>query len=127
MAKLQADVLEIEPAGTRFEVQIRNFIDKVMTEAWGADWPKHKLPNGLYDSWREKQEKAKQAGRKPYHIICFADFTDYERIINKTDNWNNVFKAVFRDPANVRESFNRMNLPRVETMHGHHFIFVLVE
>ncbi|MES2983962.1 MAG: hypothetical protein V4735_02095 [Pseudomonadota bacterium] len=102
----------------RFEIQIRNFINKTMTEAWGEDWPKHKLPNGLYDSWCEKQEKAQQAGRKPCHIICFADFTDYERVINRTDNWNTVFKAIFRDPANVRESFNRMNLPRVETMHA---------
>ena len=30
----------------RLETQVRHFIDKQMTKAFGADWPKHQLPNG---------------------------------------------------------------------------------
>ncbi|TIV27991.1 MAG: hypothetical protein E5V90_17940 [Mesorhizobium sp.] len=45
----------------RFETQIRRFIDTVMATAHGADWPRHKLPNGLYEKWVEKQAKTPQA------------------------------------------------------------------
>jgi hypothetical protein len=47
----------------RLETQLRAFIDKEMTKAFGADWPKHRLPNDLYDQWQEKKKKAVEAGK----------------------------------------------------------------
>jgi len=35
---------------TRLEMNLRKFIDQVMTDAFGMDWAKHRLPNGLYDN-----------------------------------------------------------------------------
>ncbi|MGB8582061.1 MAG: hypothetical protein WCD47_14660 [Candidatus Sulfotelmatobacter sp.] len=39
----------------RLERLLRKFIDEQMTRTFGTDWPKHRLPNGLYDHYRQEQ------------------------------------------------------------------------
>ncbi len=101
----------------RFETHLRRFIDAVLTKEFGPDWPRHKLPNGLYDSWRKKQKDSEEAGKGGFPLICYADFTDYERVILKRDLWP-LFSQFFRTEASARESLQRLYLPRIETMHG---------
>ena len=36
---------------TKLEMRSRCFIDEQMTVAFGPDWPKRRLPNGMYDKW----------------------------------------------------------------------------
>jgi hypothetical protein len=49
----------------RLEMRLREFIGEEMTKAFGVDWPKHRLPNGLCDQWEEKQNKAwKRVGQR---------------------------------------------------------------
>ena len=102
----------------RLETELRAFIDDVMTQSFGADWPKRRLPNGLYESWRDKKEKAEQAGGEVWPVIAYADFTDYERIICKSDNWREIFESFFRRPESVRESLQRLYPIRLSTMHA---------
>ena len=102
----------------RLESHLRNFIDERMTEVFGPDWPKHQLPNGVYEQWMEKREAAVKGGRGPKPLIAFADFTDYERVICKKDNWQQVFSSYFSRPESVRESFQRMHPIRLDTMHA---------
>lgn len=99
----------------RMESQLRQFIDKTMTAVYGQTWPKHRLPNGLYDKWMEKQRVAEERyGAWP--LIAYADFTDYEPIICKKDNWP-LFKPFFQRPESLRESFQRLYPIRICTMH----------
>jgi hypothetical protein len=100
----------------RFETQIRHFIDRVMSTAFGSDWPRHRLPNGLYDEWLSK--KVKDTSGHSWPIIYYADFTDYERIICKQDNWKAVFASRFKRPELVRESLQRLYPSRLATMHA---------
>src|ERR1700730_6159461 len=72
----------------RFESQIRRFIDMSLTAQYGSDWPRHQLPNGLYDKWVEKQAKDKSG--RVWPLVCCADFTEYESVICRKDNWNTV-------------------------------------
>lgn len=102
----------------RFESELRRFIDRAMTAAFGSDWPHTRLPNGLYDSWRGKQERAEKAGRPVRPVICYADFTDYERVVCKQDNWREVFAPFFQRPEFFREAMQRLHQPRIETMHA---------
>lgn len=102
----------------RLETNLRQFIDLHMTRAFGSDWPKHRLPNKLYEEWMEKKEKAASAGRGDWPLIAFADFTDYEKIICKKDNWREVFSRLFSRPESVRESFQRLHMIRLDTMHA---------
>jgi hypothetical protein len=101
----------------RFEIAIRRFIDQIMTATYGADWPRHRLPNGLYDAWEAKRAADIRNGRSPQPIIAYADFTDYERIICKSDNWP-LFLPMFRRPENLRESMQRLQPIRLCTMHA---------
>ena len=101
----------------RLESQMRRFIDEQMTRQIGADWPRLRLPNGMYDQWQEKKQKA--GGARGHHpLIAFADFTDYEGIICKRDNWREVFSGFFGRTESVRESFQRLYPVRVATMHA---------
>lgn len=102
----------------RLETNLRRFIDAQMTAVFGPNWPKHRLPNGLYDQWVQKREDAIKAGREPKPLIAYADFNDYELVICKRDNWREVFGGHFGRPESVRESFQRLHLIRVDTMHA---------
>jgi len=102
----------------RLETQLREFIDERMTRAFGADWPKRRLPNGMYEEWQEKKRKAKEAGGRDWPLIAYADFTDYERVMCRTDNWREIFAPFFGRPESVRESFQRLYPIRLDTMHA---------
>jgi hypothetical protein len=102
----------------RLESQLRAFIDDVMTQAFGVTWPKHRLPAGLYEKWKEKKQKAENAGGKKLPFIAYADFTDYERIISRADNWSDVFSKFYVRQEDVLESFRRLYPIRLSTMHA---------
>ena len=86
---------------------MRRFIDQQMTAAFGLDWPKSRLPNGLYDQWQEKKRKALQSSGREWPLITYADFTDYILVICKRDNWA-VFAPFFGRQEDVREAFQRL-------------------
>ena len=89
----------------RLERRLRKFIDERMTQAYGPVWAKQRLPNGLYDQWREKKRKAEKAGAELRPLVEYSDFTDYPEIICRGDNWRAVFGTHFVRKESVRESF----------------------
>lgn len=99
------------------ESQLRKFIDRSLTEIAGTNWPKHRLPNGVYDKWKSRKLKnLDQAAHFP--LVAYADFTEYVAIICRNDNWNEVFEPVFKRKENVRESFQRMYAIRLAIAHA---------
>jgi len=102
----------------RLESCLRRYLDRVMTAGYGANWAKHRLPNGMYDEWQERKRDAEQATGRAWPLICYADFTDYQRIICKRDNWRELFAPVFYHPDAVRETFQRLYPIRICTMHA---------
>jgi hypothetical protein len=102
----------------RFETHFRRFIDQQMTAAFGPDWIAHQVPGDTRDGWVAKQHRAIEAGEPPRPLIAYADFTDYERLILRTDNWKAVFRPVFRRLESVRESLQRLYPIRICTMHA---------
>lgn len=101
----------------RFEVELRKFIVRAMSSAFGDDWMR-RLPPDMSDSWRTKREKAIRAGELENDPIEYADFSDYKAIIERSDNWRAVFKPIFRRSEDVRESFQRLFPIRIATMHA---------
>ncbi len=102
----------------RMERLLRKFIDEEMTQAFGVDWPNHRLPNGFYDDWHDKKRKAEEAGAEERPLIEYADFTHYAPLICRTDNWRDVFKRFFVRPESVRESFQRLHPIRLDVAHA---------
>ena len=97
---------------------IRRFIVAAMTVAFGDDWMTRQLPNGMLDSWKQKQQSDVKAGADARPLIDYADFTDYLLIIERKDNWSRVFKSIFRRPEDIRESLQRLYPVRLATMHA---------
>jgi hypothetical protein len=102
----------------RLERLLRKFIDEEMMQAFGPNWMKHRLPNGLRGEWEEKKRKAEKDGAEERALIEYIDFTDYVRLICKTDNWKDVFSVVFGRMESVRETFQRLHPIRLDTAHG---------
>ncbi|MDO8778986.1 MAG: Swt1 family HEPN domain-containing protein [Burkholderiaceae bacterium] len=101
----------------RFERQLREFIDEVMSAQYGADWPRKRLAPKLYEDWEFKKRRAESNGL----ILTFmdvADFTDYETIICKQDHWREVFESRFKKKESVRESLQRLQPIRLAAMHA---------
>lgn len=101
----------------RFESQIRQFIEFVMTKAFGDKWMKQQLPKGMLEKWMEKKEKTERTGGQPWPLIAYADFTDYEPIICNKGNWK-AFEPFFGRMESVRESLQRLYPIRICTMHA---------
>ncbi len=102
----------------RFETQIRRFVDKRMKALYGENWIKQRIPEQMREDWKEKRRKAKENGESEWPLIAYADFTDYVTIITKADNWETVFKDIFKRKEDVKESFQRLYPIRLCTMHS---------
>jgi len=76
------------------------------------------LPQKMLERWREKQESAIKAGAEERPLIEYADFTDYLPIIEKKDNWRQVYQPIFGRQEDVKESLQRMYPVRIATMHA---------
>jgi hypothetical protein len=72
----------------------------------------------MYDDWIDKRNRALDAGQNAGQLIEYADFTHYKSIIERKDNWQRVFRRVFRRQEDVRESFQRMFPLRVAVAHA---------
>ena len=125
----QVDDVDIEEQGfqrameafallRRFEIALRRFFEEVMQEEFGSNWKKQQLPGGMLMQWIEKRAKDTKAGQPELPVIDYADFSDYRMIIEKRDNWDKVFKHFFGRQQDVIESFNRLHLIRIATMHA---------
>jgi hypothetical protein len=102
----------------RLETQLRRFIEEVMTKAFGTNWAKARLPNGMYEKWMGKKEGAEKDGGKQWPLIAYADFTEYPLVICRSDNWKEVFAPFFLRQESVKESFQRLHPLRIGTMHA---------
>lgn len=101
----------------RLELQLRKFIDQSLTTIAGSNWPKHRLPNGVYEKW--KVRKSNDNGHAlDWPLVAYADFTEYVDIICRTDNWKEAFEPVFQRKESVRESFQRMFPIRLAIAHA---------
>lgn len=102
----------------RFEMVMRAFIVDAMQDAYGEKWMKQKLPANMLEEWHQRHETAVKAGGKVQPLIDYADFTDYLKIIDRNDNWQDVFKPVFLRREDIRESLQRLYPVRLATMHA---------
>ncbi|NIA70462.1 hypothetical protein HBA54_17840 [Pelagibius litoralis] len=104
----------------QLEAYIRRFIDYHMTrELMQSGRSADCHPTYTIDGRRRRVSglpRTPVAGGQP--LIAYADFTDYHLIVCRRDNWREVFSAFFQREENVWESFQRLHLIRLDTMHA---------
>lgn len=103
---------------TLLELHVRNFITAQLRSSVGPKWVKQRVPGDMRKKWVEKRDKAVAAGEPERDIIHYADFSDYRILIERTDNWNDVFQPVFGRKDDIRESWQRLFPIRIATMHA---------
>ncbi len=102
----------------QLEIYMRCFIDERMTQEYGLNWQKSGIPNEMRKQWIEKREKANSNGKQDLPLVQYADFTDYVQIIVQRNNWDKVFKSVFKRQSSVIESFQRLFPIRISIAHS---------
>ena len=102
----------------RFETHLRRFIEQQLRGISGDNWLKQRVPPPIRKDWLEKQQKARDNGEPERPLIAYADFTHYEQIIIRKDNWRDVFASIFTRSTSVQESFQRLYPIRVCAMHA---------
>ncbi|MFQ5978814.1 MAG: Swt1 family HEPN domain-containing protein [Candidatus Heimdallarchaeota archaeon] len=82
------------------EQTLRTFIITSLMEKYGEKWWKQRIPNDIRQNCQERKETNENIypwfGEEEHDLIEYADFSDYAKIIEKKDNWREVFKPIIR-------------------------------
>lgn len=85
------------------EQQIRDFIESELSEN-NQKWWKQLIPGDVKDNAEQRKkddEERKTWQFKEQPLISYIDFTDYEKIITRNDNWEEIFQYVFHDKISI--------------------------
>jgi len=81
------------------EVGLRELIIQSLEATCGPNWWKERLPDDVlkkYRKGREYERSIKWCQLVPHHPIYYVDFPDLRKIIERADNWREVFSAIFK-------------------------------
>jgi hypothetical protein len=81
------------------EVGLRELIIDTLEAKSGALWWKHRLPGDVLKTFRagrEYERRTDWSQHVPHHPIYYLDFPELRQVIERADNWEDVFKKVFR-------------------------------
>ncbi|MEJ7776992.1 MAG: hypothetical protein WKF52_06380 [Sphingomicrobium sp.] len=101
----------------RLELRLRRFIDRRMIVVSGPKWSKQRVDGETVKKWRARRQIDLDNGRRPGPLIDYAGFEDYRAIIDRTDNWKDVFSAVFPVRTSILETLRRLSLIRNPDAH----------
>ena len=106
----------------KFETNMREFIENKLKETAGNNWWKQRIPPDVRSKCEDRKEKREVSypwmTKKEYPLLCYADFTDYAKIILRTDNWKEIFKNVFQDKAWIKTKLRELEPIRNDIAHN---------
>jgi len=97
---------KLEPYQTlkELETSLRLFIEEKLKQLT-INWWKERIPSDVQEKAKENMSKnespwpwVKTEEKSP---IFYINFPDYGKIIQRRDNWNDVFLKIFRDPGMI--------------------------
>jgi hypothetical protein len=100
-----------------FEPEVREAVVLLMTNNCDPRWERQRVPGEVLESWKDKRRQRVERGEPSRRLVEYADFSDYLQIIIRSDNWRDVFAAIFINPVDVQASFCRLQDLRIRTMH----------
>ncbi len=100
--------VQVFRAVRRLEVWLRQVVDELMTEAYGPSWLDEQMDKETRTAWVARREAGAETGRPSQPLIAYAFFGELLKIIERRDNWRNVFELVFRRKQSVQETFWRL-------------------
>jgi len=89
------------------ETILRELIIDLLKTVAGPRWYKKRLPGDILEKYRkgiEYEKNIKWTQLVPHHPIYYIDFADLKKIIERGDNWENVFKDIFSPHKQILSS-----------------------
>jgi hypothetical protein len=80
------------------EVGLRELIIDLLSKIEGERWYKKRLPEEILEKYKNSlnlERKIRWTQLISHHPLYYIDFSDLKVIIERNDNWNDVFKSVF--------------------------------
>ena len=101
---------------------MREFIENKLKEVTGKNWWKRRIPPDVRRNCEDRKQKREVSypwmTKKEYPPICYADFTDYMKIMLRRDNWREVFKTLFHDTAWIITKLRELEPIRNDIAHN---------
>ena len=94
------------------ENRLRQKIEKDLMGIAGESWYKSRVPNEMLERWQHRKREDQQKRRDSYSLIFYADFMDLSIIINRKDNWKDVFQQYFISKDEIQVSMQRLHTVR---------------
>lgn len=107
------------------ETGLRELIIDLLRATDGPLWYKHRLPGGDENSPLEKYRRAIDVERStrwtqsvPHHPIYYTDFPDLKVVIERKDNWEDVFKRIFGRKDILSSTLSELEFIRNKIAHN---------
>lgn len=101
----------------RIEKRLMTFVLATLETAYGDEWIMH-VPGNIRYQLRRRHAQSEQAGRRPGHLIAYADFAWWAEIIGHDENWG-LFAGTFGSLDVLRETLARIKPIRHASAHPH--------
>ena len=103
---------------SRLEQRLRQEVERRLEDLVGRKWLRQRIPQAVRDKWRKRQAEDQAEGREVHDAIEYSDFMDLSDVIKRRNNWDEAFKPVFRNPADIEVSMRRLNPVRRALAHS---------
>lgn len=107
------------------ETALRELIIDSLRAADGPLWYKHRLPGGDENSPLEKYGRAIDVERNarwtqsvPHHPIYYVDFPHLKMIIERKDNWEDIFEQIFSRKDILSTTLSELEFIRNKIAHN---------
>ncbi len=83
----------------QIEVGMRELIISTLSKS-DVRWWKKRLPADVlekYKNGRQEEQKIKWVELIPHHPLYYVDFPDIRKVIDRNDNWKDIFQNIFGD------------------------------
>lgn len=113
--------IEIYCALYSIETALRELIIELMHNIEGPRWYKKRLPGDILIKYRQAKEyesNIKWTQLVPQHPIYYIDFADLKKIIEREDNWKDVFKSIFQRKDILSSTLSELEFIRNKIAHN---------
>ena len=103
------------------EIALRELIIDSLKDIDGPRWYKNRLPGDILQKYRrglDYERNVKWTQLVPLHPVYYIDFPDLKKIIERNDNWEDVFKDIFSQKDIIGSTFFELEFIRNKIAHN---------
>ena len=100
------------------ENRLRQKIETDLRGIAGENWYKSRVPNEMLKRWQSRKKEDQQERGDAYSLIFYAGFMDLSIIINRNENWEDIFQRYFISKVDLQVSMQRLRCVRNAISHN---------